>query len=139
MYNKITQLYVKNMPANAGDTRRGFNPATQLSVHTYTHSHTYIYIIFIIQSLFLCRLLQDIEYSSLSYKVGPCWLSILHLVESEKVKSLSHVQLFATPQSVAYHAPPSMGFSRQGYWSGVPLPAPEDLPDPRIKPGSPTL
>ena len=36
-----------------------------------------------------------------------------------KVKSLSHVQLFATPWSVAYQAPPSMGFSRQEYWSGL--------------------
>ena len=41
-----------------------------------------------------------------------------------KVKSLSHVQLFATPWTRAYQAPPSMGFSRQKYWSGVPLPFP---------------
>ena len=38
-----------------------------------------------------------------------------------KVKSLSHVQLLATPWTAAYQAPPSMGFSRQEYWSGVPL------------------
>ena len=41
-----------------------------------------------------------------------------------KVKSLSRVQLFATPWTAAYQAPPSMGFSRQEYWSGVPLPFP---------------
>ena len=41
-----------------------------------------------------------------------------------KVKSLSCAQLFATPWTAAYQAPPSMGFSRQGYWSGVPLPSP---------------
>ena len=41
-----------------------------------------------------------------------------------KVKSLSHVWLFATPRTAAYQAPPSMGFSRQEYWSGVPLPSP---------------
>ena len=41
-----------------------------------------------------------------------------------KVKSLSRVRLFETPWSAAYHAPPSMGFSRQEYWSGVPLPSP---------------
>ena len=41
-----------------------------------------------------------------------------------KVKSLSHVQLFVTPWTVAYQPPPSMGFSRQEYWSGVPLPSP---------------
>ena len=39
-----------------------------------------------------------------------------------KVKSLSHVQLFVTPWTAAYQAPPSMGFSRQEYWSGWPLP-----------------
>ena len=41
-----------------------------------------------------------------------------------KVKSLSHVRLFATPWTVAYQAPPSTGFSRQEYWSGLPLPSP---------------
>ena len=41
-----------------------------------------------------------------------------------KVMSLSHVQLLATPWTAAYQAPPSMGFSRQEYWSGVPLPSP---------------
>ena len=42
-----------------------------------------------------------------------------------KVKSLSRVQLSATPWTAAYQAPPSMGFSRQKYWSGVPLPSPK--------------
>ena len=55
------------------------------------------------------------------------------------MKSLSRVQLFATPWTVAYQASPSMGFSRQEYWSGVPLPSPGDLPDPGIEPGSPPL
>ena len=41
-----------------------------------------------------------------------------------KVKTLSHVRLLATPWTAAYQAPPSMGFSRQDYWSGVPLPSP---------------
>ena len=41
-----------------------------------------------------------------------------------KVKSLSCVQLLATPWTTAYQAPPSMGFSKQEYWSGVPLPSP---------------
>ena len=54
-----------------------------------------------------------------------------------KVKSLSHVQLFATPWTVAYQASPSMGFSRQEYWSGLPFPSPEDLPHSGIKPRSP--
>ena len=56
-----------------------------------------------------------------------------------KLKSLSPVQLFATPWTVAYQASPSMGFSRQEYWSGLPFPSPGDLPDPGIEPGSPTL
>ena len=41
-----------------------------------------------------------------------------------KVKSLSHVQLLATPWTAAYQAPLPMGFSRQEYWSGLPLPSP---------------
>ena len=56
-----------------------------------------------------------------------------------KVKSLSCVRLFATPWAVAYQAPPSMGFSRQEYYSGLPFPSPGDLPDPGIKPWSPAF
>ena len=44
-----------------------------------------------------------------------------------KVKSLSCVWLFATPWTAAYQAPPSMGFPRQEYWSGVPLPSPKKM------------
>ena len=60
-------------------------------------------------------------------------------LKSSEVKLLSRVRLFATPWTIAYWAPPSMGFSRKEYWSGVPLPAPEDLPDPGIEPGSPAV
>ena len=56
-----------------------------------------------------------------------------------KVRVLSRVQLFVTPWTVAHQAPPSMEFSRQEYWSGLPFPSPGDLPDPGIKPGSPAL
>ena len=59
--------------------------------------------------------------------------------ERKKVKLLSLVQLFATPWTVAYQAPPSVGFSRPEYWSGLPFPSVVDLPDPGIEPGSPTL
>ena len=55
------------------------------------------------------------------------------------MKSFSRVRLFATPWTVAYQAPPSMGFSRQECWSGLLFPPPGDLPDPGIEPGSPTL
>ena len=56
-----------------------------------------------------------------------------------KVKSLSHVRLFATPWTVAYQVPSSMELSRQEYWSGLPFPPPGDLPNPGIEPGSPAL
>ena len=46
---------------------------------------------------------------------------------------VSHVQLFATPCTVACQAPLSIGFSRQEYWSGLPCPPPGDLPDPGIE------
>ena len=61
------------------------------------------------------------------------------LGRKEKVKLLSCVRLFATPWTVAYQSPLSMGFSRQEYWSGLPFPSPEDLPNPGIEPGSPAL
>ena len=56
-----------------------------------------------------------------------------------KVNSLSRVRLFATPWTVVYQAPSSVGFSRQEYWSGLPFPSPGDLPDPGIEPRFPTL
>ena len=56
-----------------------------------------------------------------------------------KVKLLSRVRLFATPLTVACQVPPSMGFSRQEYWSGLPVPSLGDLPDPGIEPRSPAL
>ena len=56
-----------------------------------------------------------------------------------KVKLLSCVRLFATLWTVAHQAPPPMGFSKEEYWSGLPFPSPWDLPNPGIKPRSPTL
>ena len=55
------------------------------------------------------------------------------------MKSLSHVRLFATPWTVACQARLSMGFSRQEYWSGLPVPSSGDLPNPGIEHGSPAL
>ena len=52
---------------------------------------------------------------------------------------LIHVQLCATPWTIAHQAPLSVEFSRQEYWSGLPFPSPGDLPDPGIEPGSPVL
>ena len=54
-------------------------------------------------------------------------------------KSLSHVRLSETPWTIAYQAPPFMELSRQEYWSGLPFPSPENLPDPGIEPRSPAL
>ena len=51
-------------------------------------------------------------------------------------REFSHFLLFATPWTVAHQAPPSMGFSRQEHWSGLPFPPPGDLPNARIEPKS---
>ena len=51
----------------------------------------------------------------------------------------SRVQLLATPWTITCQGPPSMGFFRQEYWSGVPFPSPGDLPNPEIEPRSPAL
>ena len=51
-------------------------------------------------------------------------------------QSLSRVQLFAIPWTIACHAPLSMGFPSQEYWSGLPFPFPRDLPDPETEPMS---
>ena len=56
--------------------------------------------------------------------------------ESEVTQSCP---LFVTPWTVAYQAPPSVGFSRQEYWSGLPFPSLGDLPNPGIEPRSPAL
>ena len=52
---------------------------------------------------------------------------------------VSQLCLFVTPWTAASQAPPSMGFSRQEYWSGLPFPSPGDLPNSEIEPGSPAL
>ena len=57
--------------------------------------------------------------------------------ESESGYSVASDSL--TPWTVAHQASPSMGFSRQEYWSGLLFPSPGDLPDPGIEPRSPTL
>ena len=63
-----------------------------------------------------------------------------YVMGNSKVKSSrSVVSNFATPWTVAYQAPLSMGFSRQECWSGLPFPSPGDLPDPGIEPGSHVL
>ena len=62
--------------------------------------------------------------------------AVLHIMSSYtlwQLWKLSHVWLFVTLQPVALQASPSLGFSRQEHWSGLPFPSPGDLPDPGIK------
>ena len=61
---------------------------------------------------------RTLEWVALSFSNAWKW--------KVKVKSLSRVQLFTTPWTAAHQAPPSMGFSRQEYWSGLPLPSPHE-------------
>ena len=68
-----------------------------------------------------------------------CFLDICKYYLVVVLSRFSHVQLFATPWTIALQALLSMGFSRQEYWSGLPFPSPEDLPDPGIEPRSPVL
>ena len=59
---------------------------------------------------------RTLEWAAISFSNAWKW--------KMKVKSFSHVRLFTTPWAAAYQAPPSMGFSRQECWSGMPLPSP---------------
>ena len=80
------------------------------------------------------------ESASVAWQADSLPLSHQYIYKVKvKVKSLSRVQLFGTPWALAHQAPPSMGFSRQVYWSGLPFPSPGDLPDPGIEPGSPAF
>ena len=63
----------------------------------------------------------------------PLWYDMVH------AQSLSHVELFESPWTVAHQAPLSMGFPRQEYWNELTLPSPGDLFDPWIKLISPAL
>ena len=78
-------------------------------------------------------------HPTISSSVVPFSSLPLSIFPSIKVKLLSRVRLFATPWTVAYQAPLSMGFSRQECGSGLPSPSPGDLPDPGIEPRSPAL
>ena len=80
------------------------------------------------------RSLRSIEQSSLCYTTGLYQLSVLQM---KKCQSLSRVQLFATPWTVARPGPLSMEFSRQEYWSGLPCRPPGDLPSPGMEPMTP--
>ena len=106
------------------------------SINYFNHAVHYISAAAAAKSLRSCPTLCDpIDGSPLGSSVPgilqariPKWVTISfsHAWKWKvNVKSLSRVQLLATPWTAAYQAPPSMGFSRQEYWSGVPLPSPD--------------
>ena len=80
---------------------------------------------------------ENHETHKMSLRILKQIILIYNLLEEEFVVT----QLFLTPWPVAHQAPPSMGFSQQEYWSGVPFPSPGDLPDPGTEPAftSPAL
>ena len=65
--------------------------------------------------------------------------AMTNLIQFSSVQLLSRVQLFATPWTAAYQAPPSMGFSRQEYWSGVPLLEPPKIKSDTVSTVSPSI
>ena len=96
-----------------------------------------------IRNILSCYLLSECFLLQNSKRRIQLWLmSVFPTILESPWKwkwKLSHVRLFATPWTVACQAPPSMGFSRQEYWSGLPFPSPGDLSNPGIEPGSPAL
>ena len=83
----------------------------------------------------LCKL--DLEFGREGLKKVLVERSMLDDLLLFSCSVVSHT--FVTPWTIAHQAPLSMEFSRPEYWSGLPFPSPRDLPDPGIKPGSPTL
>ena len=115
---------------------------TDTHIHTHTHTHThdfYPFSFFIFHlSTYHCILyhIYLLIYSVYCLGIQSPWLFLFCLLlhhkclkySKVKVKSLSHVWLFATPWTVAYQAPQSMEFFRQEYWSGLPFPSPGIFP-----------
>ena len=114
-----------------GSQRVGHNWTTFTSLHINTHTHSAAAAKSLQSYPTLCNpmdcslpgfsihgILQarTLEWVAISFSNAWEW--------KVKVKSLSHVQLLATPWTAVYQAPLPMGFSRQEYWSGVPLPSP---------------
>ena len=82
---------------------------------------------------------SEFLFGKKGYMKENCHCKHFEMVKFIVFQLLSHVQLFATPWTVAHQAPLSTRFSRQEYWGGLPFPSPGDLPDPRIRPKSPAL
>ena len=106
-----------------------------LGLTEYPHSYKFLNISSIIIYIvcIYCFIVINLAFIVNCVKLHPLTFSGSASTLKVKVKSLSCVQLFATPWTVAYQSPPSMGFSRQEYWSGLPFPSPGYLPDPGIE------
>ena len=106
LHKGISMRYHWGRKVRCGEKRCIYDP-TFVNQGTASPRYVYMYIFYV-------------KYLSLE----KTWKSILYLkgIMKAKVKSLRCVWLFATPWTVVYQASPSMGFSRQEYWSGVPLP-----------------
>ena len=125
------------------------------SISFYAHNTICLSIHLFKDILFCFHVLTIINKTAINICVGFCvdrsfqvncvntwvWLLDCMLRKSEKVKvkSLSRVWLFATPQTVAYQNPLSVGFSREEYSNGLPFPSPGNLSNTGIKPRSPAL
>ena len=87
--------------------------------------------------------ITHLEPDILECKVGlrkhHCVQKLVEVMEFQLSEVAQSCPTLATPWTVAYQAPPSMRFSRQEYWSGLPFPSPGDLPNPGTKPESPAF
>ena len=117
---------------------------SNLDCQSISHMIIYIFKCYSLKSSYPCLLPQSPKLCSLHLCLFCCLvyeviITIFLNSMKVKVKSLIRVWFFATPWTVAYQAPLSMGFSRQECWSGLPFTSPGDLPNPGIKPGPPVL
>ena len=87
----------------------------------------------------ICLVFSNTIFHIYKVKDEYIYMLFMSMFISMHVCVLSHLWLFVTPWTVAHQAPPSMGFSRQEYWSGLLFPTPGDLLDPGIELVSPAL
>ena len=125
-------LVVKNPPANAVDMRGGFDPGS--GRFPWRRRNTRSIPAFLPGEFHGHRSLAG--YNPWGHRDWHDWsaLACPYDISVTVVLSLSHVQFFVILQTVAHLAPLAMGFSRQKYWSRLPIPSPGDLPDPVVKP-----
>ena len=100
----------------------------------------YMCVCFICIMLYIntCIFFKECKNTYQDVSSSRCYVHI-YIHTHAQTKSFSCVQLFATLWTLSLQAPLSMGFSRQEYWNGLPVPSPEDLPNSWIEPKSPTV